>query len=156
MEEFRRLDYKLDHHKDLALIDQYAESGHSRQSMTIWNYWEPNPMPASIDLVKKHFQELDQITVAVHKTNPGQYLPMHTDLYTRYNALFNAEGKFQVVRAVVMLEHSAPGQILQVGDQTHGNWQAGQVFRWINQTAHAIYNFSMQDRYAVQITGLMK
>lgn len=154
IENFKNLNYKKDYHKDLELVDQYVASGHNKDCITIWNYWEPNPMPKDMEPIQKHFSNLKHLAVAVHKTTPGTYLPLHKDLYTKYNTLFNSEGKFKVVRAIVMLENSVPGQIMQVGNETYGTWQAGQVFRWVDQTLHAIYNFSMTDRYAVQITGL--
>jgi hypothetical protein len=52
-----------------------------------------------------------------------------------------------------MLEDSCPGQILQFENRVVGNWKAGDWFGWIGNELHAFYNFSMIDRYAIQITG---
>jgi hypothetical protein len=35
-------------------------------------------------------------------------------------------------------------------------WKAGDCFSWKNITLHAFYNFSKADRYALQITGVLK
>ena len=149
------LDFKKDFHKDLEMIDRYAKSGHEHSKMIIYNYWEPNPMPTGIANIKKFFPELNCTTLAVHKTPPGCYLPLHNDLYGVYRKMFNIHKDTSIVRLIVMLEDSLPGQIIQMDQETHGRWQAGQVFAWRDQTPHAIYNFSMRDRFAVQLTGVM-
>lgn len=155
LDTVKSLDFKQDHHKDLELIARYVASGHEASKMIIYNYWEPNPMPDQIAGIKKFFPELEHATLAVHKTPPGCYLPLHHDLYGRYRETLAIGPDRSIMRIIVMLFKSEPGQILQVGEETHGEWQAGQVFRWQDQVKHAIYNFSMQDRFAVQITGVL-
>jgi hypothetical protein len=150
------LDFKQDYHKDLDLIGRYVNAGHDPGRMIIYNYWEPNPMPTAITDLKGWFPELDCVTLAIHRTPPGCYLPLHHDLYGRYRDTFTIEHHRSIVRAIIMLSHGEPGQIIQVDKETHGSWQAGQVFSWRDQTPHAIYNFSMHDRFAVQITGVLK
>ena len=55
-----------------------------------------------------------------------------------------------------MLEDSSPGQILQVKDTAYCKWNAGECFYWRYDDEHAFYNFSMNDRYAIQITGIVR
>jgi hypothetical protein len=55
-----------------------------------------------------------------------------------------------------MLEDSSPGQILQVKDTAYCKWKSGDCFYWNYDEIHAFYNFSMKDRYAIQITGVKK
>jgi hypothetical protein len=61
-----------------------------------------------------------------------------------------------VIRCMVMLEDSSPGQILQIKDIAHCKWNAGDCFYWNHDEIHAFYNFGMKDRYAIQITGVLK
>lgn len=131
----------------------YTSSGHDISKICMHRYCEPNPMPLEISDIKQYFMELDNITLAVHKTPPGCYLPMHSDRYARYRQIFNLDPCRSITRAIIMLAHSEPGQIFQIGQETHGHWHAGQVFSWQDQTPHAIYNFSTRDRFAIQITG---
>lgn len=152
MADYRGLEYVLAHHKDTELNDLYAAAGHDRDAMTIYNYFEPRPMPGSMRYILTHFQDLDNVAVAVNLFRPGQYLPMHRDLYNRYNQ-FHDPGQRSILRAIIMLEDCEPGQILQIGHQAHARWSAGDVFWWRNDDEHAFYNFSRSDRYAVQITG---
>jgi len=152
MTEYQQLEYTRGYHKDPALNDQYAAAGHDREAMTIYNYFEPNPMPASMRYILTHFTNLANVSTAINLFRPGQYLPMHRDLYNRYNLLCNPQGQ-PVLRAIIMLEDCQPGQILQIGYHAHARWCAGDVFWWHDDDQHAFYNFSRSDRYAVQITG---
>jgi hypothetical protein len=152
MEAYRRLDYTLAYHKDTALNDLYAAAGHDRERMTIYNYFQPNPMPNSMAYILQHFDMLENIAAAVNLFRPGQYLPMHSDLYNRYSRLHDVGGR-PIWRAIVMLEDCEPGQILQIGYTAHARWEAGRVFWWRDSDEHAFYNFSRSDRYAVQLTG---
>lgn len=154
MQSYRDLEYTLAYHKDTALNDLYAEAGHHRDAMTIYNYFQPRPMPHSVAYILQHFDMLHNVAVAVNLFRPGQYLPMHSDLYNRYSQLFEVKDQ-PIWRAIVMLEDCEPGQILQIGYQAHARWQAGDVFWWRDDDEHAFYNFSRRDRYAVQLTGTM-
>ena len=154
IEEFKTLEYKYDTHKDSELLDQYERLGHSRSNMTLYNYFEPNPMPSSIgDYILGNFPRFSHTSVAVNLFKPGQYLPVHVDLFERYRAVHGLDKSAKVVRAIVMLEHSEPGQISQACSSTYASWHAGFWLQWEEPDAHAFYNFSMKDRYAVQITG---
>jgi hypothetical protein len=86
---------------------------------------------------------------------PAQYLPLHVDLFGRYREVNNLTNE-QVVRTMVMLEDSVPGQILQVDGETFGDWKAGDTFSWQEEDLHALYNFSMSNRYAVQVTATIR
>jgi hypothetical protein len=55
-----------------------------------------------------------------------------------------------------MLEDNCPGQILQIKDTCISSWKSGDCFGWKYDDLHAFYNFSMNDRYAIQITGVEK
>ena len=153
IEEFKTLEYKYDTHKDSALLDKYESLGHSRNNMTLYNYFEPNLFPTCVrDSIIPQFS-MSNVSVAVNMFKPGQYLPMHVDLFERYRQVHGLDKSVRIVRTIVMLEDSEPGQISQVCDQTIGNWSAGFWLQWEESDLHAFYNFSMKDRYALQITG---
>mgnify|MGYP003653271452 CR=1 FL=1 len=152
IEEFKVLNYKYDTHKDQELLDQYAAVGHKMDSMTLYNYFQPNPFPSVVfDYILPQF-ELDHVGVAINYFKPGQYLPAHVDLYGKYSAVHKIEDE-EITRVILMLEDSTIGQISQICDKTIGKWSAGDWFQWDSEDEHAFYNFSMKDRYAVQLTG---
>jgi hypothetical protein len=152
MERYRALDYKLDHHKDTDLTQRYLDAGHSAEAMTLYNYFEPNPMPPSIEYICSYFTELKNVSVAVNLFKPGTYLPVHVDLYKAYKKHHNLTNEI-IYRYVIMLEDGVDGQIISVGDDIYTKWEAGDVFGWKDCDKHTFYNLSTEDRYAVQLTG---
>ena len=152
MERYRALDYKLDHHKDTNLTQKYLDAGHSAEAMTLYNYFEPNPMPPSVEYICSYFTELEKISVAVNLFKPGQYLPVHVDLYDAYKKLHGLTNEI-IYRYIIMLEDGVDGQMSVIGDEAHTMWEAGDVFGWKDCDKHTFYNLSTEDRYAVQLTG---
>lgn len=153
--EYQSLQFKYDTHKDAELLDQYESAGHVRSMMTLFNYFEPNPMPSSVADIVVQFPHIKNKSAAINMFKPGQYLPMHVDLFGKYRTLHNLTNDHRIVRVIVMLENSAAGQISQVCDTTVGVWSAGYWLQWDETDPHAFYNFSMSDRYAIQITGVL-
>lgn len=153
IEDFYNLDYTLTTHKDSELIAQYQSTGHHIESMSLYNCHQPKYMPDAVFFhIKPKFDFLQNISMAVNLFKPGQYLPLHVDLFGRYVEVTGSDRE-DVVRYMIMLEAGEPGQILQVENQCYTNWQAGDCFGWEHHTLHALYNFSMRNRYAIQVTG---
>ena len=138
---------------DPVFHKQYIDAGHPRESIILYNYFEPNPMPKGVDAIKEYFNYLSPLTVAVNYCKPSQYLPLHKDLYKRWMEVHGINNINNIVRSIVMLEDGQPGQILQIEDQCYTMWEKGEYFTWQGSTRHAIYNFSKTDRYAIQVTG---
>lgn len=156
IEEFKKLNYSLTTYKDKKIIEQYVKSGHNKSMISLYNYHEPSPMPTCIfDYIRPQFDFLSNVAVAVNYFKPGQYLPLHSDLYEKYIKVYGVESK-NIVRFILMLEDSFLGQILQIKELCIGSWKAGDCFSWRSNDLHAFYNFSVKDRYAIQITGVIK
>ena len=155
IEQFKQLDYTFDTHKDDALLNEFASHGHSKMYMTLYNYFQPKPFPPVVHDYIASFFDLDHISVAINLFKPGQYLPVHSDLYGKYKSFHKLKDE-TIVRAVIMLEDSVPGQISQAGDVTLGTWSAGDWISWENDDPHAVYNMSTKNRYAIQLTGVKK
>jgi hypothetical protein len=156
IEEFKTLQYKFDTHKDSDLLEIYHSSGHDMDAMTLYNYFEPGPMPSTMEnYIKPKFSFLDNLAIAVNLFRPGQYLPYHRDLYQKYRQHHSVEDR-PIMRCILMLEDGVPGQILEINRRVYSCWSSGDWFSWINDENHAFYNFSTKNRYAVQITGTLK
>lgn len=153
IDDYKALDYKLDIHKSQEDNDKYTNAGHFAQSLTLYNYFEPNQMPESMAYIRQCFDFLKNINVAVNLFTPGQYIPIHYDRYGLYKKINNLSQDSNVSRYIVMLEDSEEGQMLYINQKVYSNWQAGQVYGWQNDTPHTFYNLSLKNRYAVQITG---
>ena len=110
--EFKNLNYTLSVHKDEKLVEDYVTSGHSRQNMSMYKCHLPNKMPACIDeYILPKFKFLNNAAPAINYFKPGQYLPLHIDLYEKYAEIFDSDPK-NIIRFMVMLEDSSPGQIM--------------------------------------------
>lgn len=156
IEDFKNLQYKFDTHKDSNLLELYQTSGHDIAAMTLYNYFEPEPMPSALDdHITPSFSFLDNLAVAINLFKPGQYLPYHKDLYQKYRQYHSVEDR-SIMRCILMLEDGVPGQILEIGKQVYSCWSSGDWFSWVDEENHAFYNFSTANRYAVQITGTRK
>jgi len=152
IDNYKILDYKLDFHKDQTDNLRYIEAGHLARSLSLYNYFEPNPMPTSMEYIKSHFEKLHNISVAINLFKPGQYMPVHYDRFDAYKKIHKLNN-VSICRYMVMLEDHASGQMLQIGNTVYHSWKAGAVFGWCNYDLHSFYNLSLVNRYAVQITG---
>jgi hypothetical protein len=154
--DFKKLEYTLCTHKDEKVLNDYLNSGHDPKWLSIYNYHEPNPMPDVVfNYIKPYFNHLDNVCMAINYFKPGQYLPLHVDVFGRYIQVQKVDPN-KIIRYMVMLEDNYPGQILQIKDSCISSWKAGDCFSWKYDDLHAFYNFSMNDRYAIQVTGVTK
>jgi hypothetical protein len=100
------------------------------------------------------FFELDEIVCDLSKYTPGMILPWHTDNYPTYSRNKKVVDGEQIVRIIVLLHDSLPGQQLWIKDKicqgSVGSW-----FSWQGNSIHMAANLSETDRYVLQITGLI-
>lgn len=90
------------------------------------------------------------------KLTPGYNLWWHYDSYStfvRYNNITESQAE-NINRTIVMLTPWTHGQVLQVGDNTHSNWNVGDTYSWSAYTWHGVANFSFTDFIVMQITWL--
>jgi hypothetical protein len=97
-------------------------------------------MPVSIDYVKSKFNFLGNLTAAINLVLPGQYMPLHRDLYLRWRHIHKVTDTDKIMRVIVMLEDNEQGQFLQVENDIYNNWKAGDWFSWISDTAFYKFN----------------
>lgn len=157
--DFAVLQYRYDSPYDTGnrgLIEQHTAAGHSFYNMSMYNCFETANLPDVVEnYIKPAFNHLNNLTAAVNLFRPGQYLPYHVDKFEKYKKFNNIVDE-SIVRVILMLEDSKPGQILQIKDQTIGKWLAGDWFQWNSTDYHTFYNLSLYDRYAIQLTGTIK
>jgi hypothetical protein len=155
IQDYVNLKYNQDTVDD-AYLNNFLDAGHSRDQMCLYNYFEPNVMPSSVDYVKSKFNNLTKLTAAVNLVLPGQYMPLHRDLYARWRHVHNITGTDKIMRIIVMLEDNESGQFLQIKNNIYNDWKSGDWYAWTSDAEHAVYNFSTKNRYAIQLTGLME
>ena len=114
-------------------------------------YSMPNPMPKFVDSVLKNFKYKIK-AVAFNRTPPGNFLPLHCDLYTKFIEKFHIADPNQIHRFIIFLEHSKPGHLMQIENTVIADWSAGDYVDWSGSTKHAAYNLGWDHRYTLQIT----
>ena len=90
---------------------------------------------------------------AFAKYTPGLILPWHKDNYPTYARNKNARVE-DIVRIMVFLHDPAPGHQLWIEDR-FCTGPAGSWHSWQGATRHMAANLSEQDRYMMQITGVV-
>ena len=73
IEEYKALDYKLDKHKDEDDNQRYISAGHLEESLQLYNYFEPNPMPDSIEYMKLKGDGIDEVINVSKTRDPAEW-----------------------------------------------------------------------------------
>jgi hypothetical protein len=148
---FKFLNYEESLFRDPEQVAVWKDAGHHLPSTSIFVHQKDQ-----INLYKnilKHFTDLENIGVCVHKLPPGHYLPTHIDRYAFYRQRYNVVNVNQVHRYVMFLEDWKDGQYLTVTNKVYSNWCAGDCVGWQGETSHSAINLGIEDRYTLQITG---
>ena len=95
---------------------------------------------------------LNNTAIQLQKYLPGDYLPFHSDTYATYKKHYNIDSDEKVVRIIVFLHDSLPGQQLWIKDKVYTGL-AGDYFGWTDDTQHMAANLGSTARYNLQITG---
>lgn len=156
LSEFQGLDMTRDTLKSSSTpITTYTDAGHNLQNMCVNFYHESQLMPAFMSTVKQHFNFVTNLVTAINLLEPGCYLPWHIDGYDRFRQVFDITDSNRIYRALVMVQDSQPGQYVHIDRAVYHEWCAGDWFAWTGCTWHATYNLSTQDRYIIQLTGMI-
>ena len=98
---------------------------------------------------------LQEIVSNINMYKPGMILPWHKDSYVTYAKNKKLKKIDKIVRIIVFLHDSQPGQQLWIEDKLcYG--KSGSWFSWQGSQTHMAANLSMTDRYILQITGIVK
>jgi len=153
LQQVKKLPFKLDKYKKTELNELYVRKGHYLQSLTLYNCFEED-ISLDLSLIYNYFRNfLENINLAINLFKPGQYLPIHSDLYTKYKQLHNLASDKSICRCIIFLEDWQQGQILQIEKTTYTDWKSGDWYGWIDEDMHSFFNLGIHDRYAVQLTG---
>lgn len=111
----------------------------------------PNSMKLVFDYVPEMF-DLKKVIYSFMKYPVGNILPWHVDNYPTYRKKNNVSNVESIVRIIVLLHDSTPGQQLWINDKMYCG-PAGSWFAWEGSTEHMAANLSKEPRYVLQITG---
>lgn len=139
------------HHRDDNVNQKLAAAGHHYDSMVIDICQQNERLP---EWCYTHLDRWNLLnpSIALHRMQPGKYLPLHSDLYGAYKK-FNNIANQSIQRVIVFLEDHKPGHMLDIDGKVHNSWRAGDWVSWLDDTVHAAYNLGVENRYTLQITG---
>lgn len=109
-------------------------------------------IPKNISDCLKLF-DLRNMSCQIQRYAPGTYLPFHRDTYNTYRKYNTVTPNDNIVRIIVSLHDSNPGQQLWI-DEVFCQGHAGEYFGWKNDCQHMAANLSESFRYNLQITGI--
>ena len=135
-------------------IETWRNQGYTHQSFTGVMYDSSNEMPDWVNFVARSIG-LKKTGFVFYKMQTGDIMPTHIDHFSRYCEIFNVERK-DVWRAIVFLDNWKSGHYFEVENTAVCNYKKGDYVLWNANTPHAASNIGIEDRYTLQITGLLE
>jgi hypothetical protein len=155
--EHRNLPMVREEFNDSAQMQAWQSMGFTPRTGALYDMRhadQPDLNKQIIEYVEK--QGLEHIGVSYYRMDPGDNLPYHSDLYSKYISIFDLEKrKKNIVRFVFFPEHRKPGHIFEV-DGKLIDWKAGDWVAWKFDTPHLAANLGIVSRYSIQVTGVLR
>lgn len=114
-------------------------------------YSLPNKMPKFVDKIIDTFQYKIKAP-AINLMKPGQILPLHKDLYTKFKNKYDVNQTDDIHRYIIFLEDAKPGHFMQIENEIITKWNAGDLVSWKGEIMHGAYNLGYENRYTLQLT----
>jgi len=140
-----------DIHKKYGFSDTYC-----LQNTVIHQLWWDKTQ-IDFDKIGKQLG-IEVVTVSTIMQPPGSVIPLHRDTFFQIKQSLDVTNR-TCVRANIYLEDYKLGHFLQyINDDkyiTSTNWKAGNGFMWDNSILHLSCNAGMENKYTMQISGLL-
>ena len=153
----KNLDYVYEDFKDFNKINQWKNCGFDLKQLKIGLHQLKEPyawMKCVTDVVDS--LSIKNPTYCIHCLTPGNFLPMHSDLYGYYANKNSINDLTKIIRIIVFLDNAEPGQLLIVNNVSYINYKKGDIAWWTGKTPHLAANLSEINRYTLQITGTIE
>jgi len=151
-------------HRDLSYIH---EPFNNSQDLEVWRalgftqarftgdmYDMRHPEPQWIDPFRQNF-DMQHFSWSVYRMRPGDCIPEHGDTYQKFCEIHGVADINKIQRVVVFLEDWQSGHYFEIDRTPVANWSAGDWVSWLGNTPHLAANMGSQDRYTLQLTGLV-
>lgn len=98
---------------------------------------------------------MEVYTVATIKQMPGNVLPWHSDNFYKIAQQYPDVDRQKMVRANLFMQDWKIGHILQIEKDVISNWKQGSGFMWSSGVYHLSGNLGLEDKYTLQVSGLL-
>ena len=99
---------------------------------------------------------MDIKTISTIRQDPGNFIPMHKDVFKKIKNDYDVTGK-QIVRSNIHLNDWQPGQSIQYEKDNkwynYVNWEVGDGILMDDECLHIGINAGLQPKYTMQISG---
>jgi len=153
----RTLPFKREPFNDQASIADWKEMGFSQEHFTgaMFDMKHECPDWFNFEDFEEEFSGWLHLSWSFYKMTTGVVLPRHTDEFVRFKEMYEIPEGYVVGRALVMLEDWSPGHYLDLGEEAIVHWKAGDYGWWTEYGPHTAANIGTEDRYTLQLTGLI-
>ena len=153
-----------DRHRDLAYIHEpfndpvtqriWQDRGFENQRFTGDLYDMRSAEPDWISYFRE-WLPMRHFSWSIYRMTPGTVLPEHADTYQRFRAIYGVQDHEIIRRYVIFLEDWQSGHYLEIDDVPIVNWCRGSAIFWHGDTPHVAANIGRENRYTLQITGVL-
>lgn len=151
-QDFKNLEYEKQPVSNKE-IETWRSQGYNHSSFTGMMHGSKNPMPDWVNTVAAQL-ELKNCGFVFYKMQTNDIMPTHVDHFSRYCEIFDVQRE-NVLRAVVFLEDWKIGHYFDIGGEAIVNYSAGDWIIWSCDEPHFAANIGTEDRYTLQITGVL-
>lgn len=157
VDEIKNLPYKREAFNDSEQMKAWKSQGFTPREGELYDMRhadQPHTTQALISWAES--RGLEHVGVSYYRMQPGDNLPYHADLYSKYISLFDLEHrKKDIFRYVFFVESKKPGHIIEVNGRAH-DWISGDYLAWRYDVPHMAANLGNHDRYTIQLTGVVR
>ena len=91
-----------------------------------------------------------------YKLKPGYWIPPHIDHYENYSKHYGINDKSKIMRTLLFLEDWKPGHVFGCDKEIITGWKKFDSYTWKHDAEHWGGNFGTEDRYTIQLTGVIQ
>lgn len=154
--EIKMLPYYREQFNDETQFQTWKTNGFNPRTGFLFDMKNKNQPSLTKRLIEyANNQGLENVGVSYYQMCTGDNLPYHSDRYIKYINLFNLENrKKDIIRYIFFPENRLDGHIFEV-DGKLIDWKAGDWVAWRYDTPHMAANFGYENRYTIQVTGVI-
>lgn len=154
IKKYKNLTYVNKPFNDQKTIDKWKSLGHNYERYTGLMRDQSQELPEWCYEVSRQFP-LQNSGITIYCMTPGIIMPEHSDTFIKYREIMDLKPTDNVGRAVVFLEDWKSGHYFEINETPIVNWKKGDYVLWKNDTPHMAANLGKENRYTMQITGIL-
>lgn len=153
-DDYRDLSYINEPFNDVITEKIWRDRGFDQQRFTGDLYDMRSPEPSWMTYFRQ-WLPMQHFGWSLYRMTPGTVLPEHGDTYRRFREIYGVRDLDRIRRYVIFLDNWKSGHYLEVNDVPIVGWSKGSAVFWHGAVPHIAANIGREDRYTLQITGVV-